>query len=433
MALYAFDGTWNTPAIPTNVWRFREAYRKTSGNEPDPFYSEGVGTGRLGMIGHLLGGMYGAGARHRLRKAYRRLCENYAKGDTEIIVIGFSRGAAMALHFTNIIANYGVNDPNDRRRQFLRRDPWLGWQFRASYRPCDAHRDAPRRFVGVWDIVESFKIPLGPLKGLRRKRRMALPDSVQRVYHALAYDERRKKWRNTDAIAAETGDFGWDSDGRYNWFDDPPRVRQVWFRGLHSDVGGGSGDDRMADISLRWMVDVARWTGVRIDLAQLGALRPDPNADFARRFDPWLNAPRHATGGFDTTFFTVERLAVFHASVLERTRAPQAHTRWSGTRRLLHRKRWTEPPSDRPLPASVQSQLWTHVARNKGLTRAGVDYSNQDLNGRSSQMRTSRGRTYDMPILSARTSSMPTSRTRTCAAPTCIARNCVEPTLLEQT
>ena len=100
MALYAFDGTWNEdetePIADTNVVKFRDVYRGK------PEYVEGVGT-RFGALGRALGGLLGAGGRTRIEEMYEKLLANWQKGDHEIDIIGFSRGAALAAHFSNVI------------------------------------------------------------------------------------------------------------------------------------------------------------------------------------------------------------------------------------------------------------------------------------------------------------------------------------------
>ena len=101
MALYAFDGTWNTDQPDaeknTNVIKFRDAYAEKS------FYREGVGT-RFGPFGKLIGGVSGTGGRERIEEGLEALKENFQNGDTTIDIVGFSRGAALAVHFANQIA-----------------------------------------------------------------------------------------------------------------------------------------------------------------------------------------------------------------------------------------------------------------------------------------------------------------------------------------
>src|SRR4051794_3782346 len=102
MALYAFDGTWNEdhPAteLDTNVVWFRDAY--ADGNV---FYLSGPGT-RGGWLGKIAGGITGLGAKTRVNEGLRALATNIAEGDRVVDIVGFSRGAAIALHFANIAA-----------------------------------------------------------------------------------------------------------------------------------------------------------------------------------------------------------------------------------------------------------------------------------------------------------------------------------------
>ncbi|MPZ24713.1 MAG: hypothetical protein GEU28_14570, partial [Dehalococcoidia bacterium] len=145
MPLYAFNGTWNSEKTEdlqtsaresdanTNVIRFRDAY-----DRPDTFCINGVGT-KLGLLGKVLGGAFGAGGFARLSEAMDHLQGRFRAGERDIDIVGFSRGAALALAFANKVAG-----------TIALRD--------ASGRP-------PRiRFLGLFDVVGSFGLPinLGP-------------------------------------------------------------------------------------------------------------------------------------------------------------------------------------------------------------------------------------------------------------------------------
>ncbi len=108
MALYAFDGTWSEDEQndigETNVRKFLQAY---NGANFDDNYIEGVGT-RFGMVGRVFGGVFGIGGRTRIEEMYDKLIEGWKGGDKDIDIIGFSRGAALAVHFANLIAEHGV-------------------------------------------------------------------------------------------------------------------------------------------------------------------------------------------------------------------------------------------------------------------------------------------------------------------------------------
>ena len=52
----------------------------------------------------------------------------------------------------------------------------------------------------------------------------------------------------------------------------------MWFRGVHSDVGGGNGNRGLNDITLKWMMSKARAAGLPISDTDIDALEPDPHA-----------------------------------------------------------------------------------------------------------------------------------------------------------
>src|SRR5688500_8663880 len=124
MALYAFDGTWNSSVIDddvhdphdTNVVCVYEAYTGPK------WYVSGVGT-RWRRLGKLAGGLTGAGGHRRVNEAYKELCRNWAKGDHEIDIVGFSRGSALALDFANLIWDEDIR--RDGEGEVLARDPQI--------------------------------------------------------------------------------------------------------------------------------------------------------------------------------------------------------------------------------------------------------------------------------------------------------------------
>lgn len=227
MALYAFDGTWNTDSPDaeknTNVIKFREAYAGKV------FYREGVGT-RFGPFGKLIGGMTGAGGRERINEAMDALRENFIAGDTVVDVIGFSRGAALAVHFANQVAK--------------------------GFKEVPA--DSAVRFLGVWDIVADFGVPGN---NINIDWDLGVGPTVQNCFHAMALDERRVSFPQTRLSNA---------DGR---------AFEVWFRGVHSDVGGGDPDLQLSSIALNWMYRSAIRSGLIIKGANVDANVPIMNAD----------------------------------------------------------------------------------------------------------------------------------------------------------
>ena len=188
VALYAFDGTWNREhpetevARNTNVRRFFDLYEGTRN-----VYVAGVGT-RMGLLGRIVGGVFGAGGFSRMNEMYRSLCDNYVAGHTRINLVGFSRGAALALDFANLIAKKGIVDSAGR---VITRQPVID-------------------FIALFDVVGSFGMPfsLGPLKFQEWNigHTLALPTtiSVSNCFHALALDERRRTFMVTRVSGRRT-------------------------------------------------------------------------------------------------------------------------------------------------------------------------------------------------------------------------------------
>lgn len=235
MALYAFDGTWNTKKdtedvnrYNTNVVKFRAAYEMAAGKPQ--YYVEGVGT-RWDKIGAIAGGVFGLGVLPRLREAYARLCENWDRATTDedraIDMIGFSRGAATALDFCHMVQDQGIRRPNSD----------------------DVVEPNPKiRFLGLWDIVASFGLASLGNAALNFGHHLELPKTnIDYCFHAMALDERRPSFL-------------------------PIRLRgacEVWFRGVHSDIGGGNGNTDLSDIALKWMMSKATAAGLPMDDAAL--------------------------------------------------------------------------------------------------------------------------------------------------------------------
>ncbi|MEK8019496.1 MAG: DUF2235 domain-containing protein [Candidatus Parabeggiatoa sp.] len=248
MALYAFDGTWNEEegdeGKNTNVIKFRDAYTQKN------FYLEGIGT-RNGFIGKILGGVMGAGGRVRIKEAMEALDHNLAAGDAVIDIIGFSRGAALALHFANQIQT--------------------------------ERNGADIRFLGLWDVVASFGIPGNKINiGWR----LTLPDNVKKCYHAMALDERRQNFPLTRVQSASKG------------LSTAGRLQELWFRGVHSDVGGGLSVG-LSSIALCWMCRRAREEGLPIDELKIGEYEKCSNADapISKNRDPQLDPLRKLLPG----------------------------------------------------------------------------------------------------------------------------------------
>lgn len=239
MALYAFDGTWNEDdnlkelaLTDTNVSRFLDCCDLPASEEA---YKKGVGT-RFSLFGKALGGLAGTGGKKRIREMFKQLAENYRQGDEEIHLIGFSRGAALALHFANEIHDQGlVNQAGEHIEH-----PQIG-------------------FMGLWDTVGSFGIPFNAILPFQKWNvgyDLTVAPNVTKCYHALSIHERRETFTVT----------------RLNKNHRDPRIEERWFRGVHSDVGGGNENVRLSNISLKWMLQKAADFNLPINAKKLAAL-----------------------------------------------------------------------------------------------------------------------------------------------------------------
>ncbi len=282
MALYAFDGTWNSEhdtgvyGVNTNVVEFARAYtgrksvvqKAAAAGGPsvrDDFYVSGPGT-RHGFLGKLFGGAFGVGGHERIKEAQGALAQHFASGDDIVDIIGFSRGAALALDFSNVVGGMQVRN---QAGQTLR--PQI-------------------RFLGLWDVVAAFGLPLdlGPLhfQRINLGYKLTLGSHVKYCFHAMAMDERRDAFRVTRV------------DNGY----------QVWFRGVHSDIGGGNENAGLSNITLAWMLRKAVAVGLPVDDAMADRLVCDSSS-----------ATKPATTGPATAFRQIKPADRIHYSVVPRT------------------------------------------------------------------------------------------------------------------
>ena len=265
MALYAFDGTWNeakdkedSHAKNTNVFRFYQAYHKHSNT--NDYYVAGVGT-RFSAVGKILGGVFGLGELSRLDEAYDHLCAAWAAGDRTIDIVGFSRGAATTLDFCHRIQDRGIRKPGS----------------------SDVVEASPKiRFLGVWDVVAAFGLANLGNTALNIGHHLSVPKAnLQYCFHALAIDERRPSFLPTRLHGA----------------------CEVWFRGVHGDVGGGNTNTGLNDITLKWMMSKARAAGLPIAAEDISALRPNPAA--LPRPDHKLPLKVRIVSGIDRYHYTI--------------------------------------------------------------------------------------------------------------------------------
>jgi uncharacterized protein (DUF2235 family) len=229
------------------------------------FYEPGVGTAPDERI---IGGAFGYGLSSNIRDCYRWLALNYEPGD-QLYLFGFSRGAYTARSLAGLIRNCGILEANNVDRV---EEAYAFYRDRTSqthpdavasqiFRKMYSHGDQDIYFIGVWDTVGALGIPTDiPLwkeisatwKGWEQLwgfHDTELSSHIHNAYHALAIDEIREPfkptlWTHTDPNANQT-------------------VEQVWFAGVHTEVGGGSANTALSDIALVWMVDKAKACGLQ--------------------------------------------------------------------------------------------------------------------------------------------------------------------------
>lgn len=293
------DGTWNR-ADTTTVTNI-EKIARTVQLQPDHalgvqqlvLYLPGVGTAGY-QADKLLGGAFGLGLFHHVVNAYRFLSINYQQGD-EIYIFGFSRGAYTARSLAGMVGKVGLvtreamidgrlHEAGERYRHPAEEPLPADWESPEEFRARHCHPDVPIHFLGVFDTVGALGVP-GALSKRHQFHDVRLGGSVRVARQALAIDEPRMKfepclWEQVDAPGP------------------PDRIKQVWFEGCHSDVGGGYPESGLSDTALLWMVTEAQARGLVFDYdlfrLQLGKgserLLHDPSKAVYRALDATIRA-----------------------------------------------------------------------------------------------------------------------------------------------
>ncbi len=277
------DGTWNNEdgtGSQTNVAKLHRVLQNNFVEQVDQLvcYVTGVGT-RLGE--KIRGGAFGYGLSNNILEAYRFLVDHYEPGD-QLFFFGFSRGAYTARSLAGFIRNSGL-----LRREHLDHLDEAFALYRGRTDATHPNSEAAMtfksryaytpdiEFVGVWDTVGSLGVPLPSLRLFSWFARFvdkdfqfhdtSLSTIIKHAYHAISIHERRgtfpaSKWQKQPGMENQV-------------------LEQVWFPGVHCDVGGGYAASGLADASFLWMVDKARACGLlfrEAGLAAGAALAPDP-------------------------------------------------------------------------------------------------------------------------------------------------------------
>ncbi|KAF3908114.1 hypothetical protein ABW21_db0207628 [Orbilia brochopaga] len=300
------DGTWQDSdngdaGSPSNVTRFARSLKSVSdaGITQITYYQSGVGASYASKVGRLIAGGTGLGLSEHVREAFVFISNNYHVGD-EIFLIGFSRGAFTCRSIAGLIDRIGVLTRRGmesfpkiyedyinfrlKDQAYIRRQGW------------ERIRGVTVKAIGCWDTVGALGIPTSPMiekckcnekykfhdTDLTPSKSSVWPGSdelqlinvvaaTQNAFHALGLDERRLPFTPTL----------WRlpiRDPKERHLDIIPNLKQVWFPGVHTNVGGGYADQELSDLTLVWMIEqLSPFLG--FDLDYVRSLRKEPEAN----------------------------------------------------------------------------------------------------------------------------------------------------------
>src|SRR5262252_1441120 len=251
--IVCLDGTDNEfSAENTNVVRLFQCLDRDPERQL-AYYDPGVGTiwepGALTRtskkIQMMLGLAFGFGVTGKVADAYLFLMQAYQRGD-RVYVFGFSRGALEARALAALIHRCGLLQP---QLASLQRYAMRLFEVPGNFPVVDSFRETFSErvdiaFLGIWDTVTSFGNVWSPIHWPNTSNN----PSVRSLAHAIAIDERRAFFRQN------------------RWSPSPgQQVEEVWFPGVHSDVGGGYdvASGRLWAITLEWMIGHARRAGLQ--------------------------------------------------------------------------------------------------------------------------------------------------------------------------
>lgn len=321
------DGTGNE--IGRTVSNVLKLYRVLEKDDLQRvYYSAGIGTigsrNAWQRVRQDIRGVFGLATGYGLDEdvlaAFRFLCVTYEAGD-RVWLFGFSRGAYTVRALAGFINVIGLLRPDQvnlagyaltayKKVSLERRGPERpgttaapeNSAMRAAWQFAEIAGAYPIRieFIGVWDTVASI---IAPRKDRLLPTLQTLPYTrmnpcVKAFRQAIAIDERRRMFRLN------------------RWYDSQPfredpyapdsvrdqDVRQVWFAGVHADVGGGypESESGISKFPLLWMVRHAQAKGLRFDRELVGHVvegKPAVGASAAYTA-PDVMAERHESMNF---------------------------------------------------------------------------------------------------------------------------------------
>jgi len=287
----------------TNVVRVFEAIVKD--DTQAAFYDPGVGTfsylgrrvGRWFGIG--LGLAFGYGIRQNIEDGYEYLMNRFEPGD-RVFLFGFSRGAYTARALAGMIHQFGILQKGSKNlipyvsKMYFIKDKKKGFSVIRGFKETFSNVCKPH-FIGLWDTVAA----LGPNLSKKFPDLKLNPD-VKYGFQAIAIDEKRRPFKV----------ILWDKSDKA----DNQVIEQVWFAGVHSEVGGDCSKDEcsLSDIAFACMMDKASECGLKLKDGWQNGLNQDIGADIHNPCTlPWiifgLQKKREIPDG-----------AIIHQSVIDR-------------------------------------------------------------------------------------------------------------------
>lgn len=232
------DGTWNDPddEHKTNVFRLYQGAVKDKGQQC--LYLAGVGNEKEnGLIRQYLGGAFGLGADDKKDEAVAWVLERYEPGDS-VFFFCFSRGAAIGRMAAGELPHV--------------------------------------TFLGCFDTVGAFGLPIGPGQSVNLFKDMHVGPHVQHALHLVSLDETRPAFVPT-------------------LMNEREGIEEFWMPGAHSDVGGGNPHRGLSDIALLEMAGSAEARGLRLSAGFTESLAPHYGGTITYNVDDKLGAePRIA-------------------------------------------------------------------------------------------------------------------------------------------
>lgn len=263
------DGTENKLTINENTNVLHLYSCLIQNKKQVAYYNPGVGTiwqkknrKRFRSIDKKLDSISGNSLTEDVTDAYKYLVETYEEGDS-IYLFGFSRGAYCVRMLSGILEMYGllykgnVNHLNYILNIYYAND-LEKWELANKFKKRFS-RIINIQFMGIWDTVVSMGNPFLNYNNFPYTNKLNI---VNNISHAIAIDERRKHFR-VNRI---------DSSG--------PNKKEVWFSGVHSDIGGSYAEEGLSKISLKWMLGEASNLGVVLDENKVNRYVLGKNSDY---------------------------------------------------------------------------------------------------------------------------------------------------------